>query len=140
MGLDMYLERHVFVWRPEKLLLKGINVNPKKVTKIIETAIYWRKANQIHGWFVKKCQDGVDDCDKHYVDRKKLEELKKTCDEVLKHPKKAAKLLPPTPGFFFGETEINDYYFEQVKRTNKELAKILKKKNDEGVYYYRSSW
>ena len=23
---------------------------------------YWRKANQIHGWFVNKCQDGVDDC------------------------------------------------------------------------------
>lgn len=45
---------------------------------------YWRKANQIHNWFVEHVQDGEDDCCYHNeVTKELLEELLDTCEEVL---------------------------------------------------------
>ena len=40
---------------------------------------YWRKANQIHNWFVENVQNGVDDCGCYEVTKEQLEELLKTC-------------------------------------------------------------
>ena len=34
-------------------------------SRIIEQVGYWRKANQIHNWFVENVQDGEDDCCYH---------------------------------------------------------------------------
>ena len=51
---------------------------------IIEHVGYWRKANQIHNWFVNNVQDGEDDCNYHNeVTKEKLEELHDTCIAVL---------------------------------------------------------
>lgn len=54
------------------------------------TVIYWRKANQIHNWFVQNVQGGVDNCESYYVDKEKLIELRDTCRRVLE----ATKLSP----------------------------------------------
>ena len=51
---------------------------------IIEQVGYWRKANQIHNWFVENIQDGEDDCDYHReVTKEDLEELLDVCKRVL---------------------------------------------------------
>ena len=51
---------------------------------ISEEVGYWRKANQIHNWFVENVQDGVDDCDYHdEVTKETLEELLDVCKRVL---------------------------------------------------------
>lgn len=44
---------------------------------------YWRKANQIHRWFVEHVQDNVDDCNSYYVKKKDIEELLSTCRAVV---------------------------------------------------------
>ena len=74
---------------------------------------YWRKANQIHGWFVENVQNGVDECKKTYVPKEKLIELKELCEDLLhtKDKQKAQELLPATSGFFFGSTDTNDKYY-----------------------------
>ena len=52
--------------------------------RIIEEVGYWRKANQIHNWFVENVQDGVDDCGYHNeVTKEDLEELLNICEIVL---------------------------------------------------------
>ena len=52
--------------------------------RIKEEVGYWRKANQIHKWFVDHVQDGEDDCDYHHECTKEvLEELLATCEKVL---------------------------------------------------------
>lgn len=51
---------------------------------LFQSVGYWRKANQIHNWFVGNVQDGVDNCGKYEVTKEQLEELKRTCEEVLK--------------------------------------------------------
>ena len=43
---------------------------------------YWRKANQIHNWFVKNVQDGIDDCGTYEVTEEQLVDLLDTCKEV----------------------------------------------------------
>ena len=52
--------------------------------RITEEVGYWRKANQIHNWFVENIQDGVDDCGYHReVTEEDLNELLDICQRVL---------------------------------------------------------
>ena len=52
--------------------------------RIMEEIGYWRKANQIHNWFVEHVQNGEDDCCYHNeVTKEVLEELLDICEEVL---------------------------------------------------------
>jgi hypothetical protein len=103
------------------------------------TVAYWRKANAIHAWFVEHCQDGRDECQESYVDRDQLQELLDLCEKALID--KDADLLPPQSGFFFGSTEINEWYWDDLEHTAKVLSAIL---NDEKLerysFYYQSSW
>ena len=55
---------------------------------IIEQVGYWRKANQIHNWFVENVQDGEDDCNYHHeVTKEMLELLRANCIAVIKASK-----------------------------------------------------
>src|SRR5690349_14391374 len=96
MGLDMYLTRKVYVknWnhtRPDKrhevtVLKNGVplsDIKPERITYVIEEVAYWRKANQIHQWFVTNIQGGEDDCGKYLVSIEKLRELVGLCKQVL---------------------------------------------------------
>lgn len=67
---------------------------------------YWRKANQIHNWFVYKVQDGFDECEPHEVSADDLVYLVDTIDRALEESMRlgvesAAKILPIAEGFFF---------------------------------------
>jgi hypothetical protein len=54
--------------------------------------MYWRKANAIHGWFVRECASGVDECQPIFVPRHKLRELRNDCVQALAD--KAKNLVP----------------------------------------------
>ena len=152
MGLDMYLSKKTYVknWRhmrPEELhkitIKKGgkavKNIKPERISYLIEEVGYWRKFNALHQWFVENCQGGEDDCKEYYVDRSKLETLLGILKNVKEHKEKAAELLPTASGFFFGGTEYDEYYFEEIDRTIKLLEGLLKE-DENGDYYYQSSW
>ena len=47
--------------------------------------------------------------------------LRNLCEMVLLKKYKACDILPTQEGFFFGSTEYDDLYFEQIKKTKKEL-------------------
>jgi hypothetical protein len=150
MGLDMYLNRHVYCGKhthnedvkPPIIEVPGIN--PMKVKSIVEEAIYWRKANAIHRWFVWNVQDGLDNCGTYYVGRGQLQELLDTVTKVLQaHDEETAmNLLPPQEGFYFGSTNVDTWYWEDLERTKTNLDAILAMPEDEdhGDYYYHSSW
>jgi hypothetical protein len=87
-GLDMYLNRKIFIWSydRENLSITGIDkytIDPKEVKEIVIEAGYWRKANAIHNWFVKNVQDGEDDCKDYYVSSEQMQELLDTVNTVL---------------------------------------------------------
>jgi len=112
-----------------------------KLKEVVYEGMYWRKANAIHQWFVENVQDGDDDCRQYYVGRDDLERLMDLCVEVISNPDKAAELLPPQGGFFFGAAEVDEWYWEQVKRTHKELKELLSRElGSEWSFSYQSSW
>lgn len=144
------------------------NADPSDdVFHIGQRVAYWRKANAIHAWFVNNVQDGVDECQESYVGRKHLLELVEKCSTVLDklNPvfqksydndeweggatdvvSEVAEVLPPCSGFFFGSTDIDMYYYHQVRYTHdriKELLEWLDKEHSEGRWWYvtyQASW
>jgi len=99
----------------------------------------WRKSNQIHKYFVDNCQDGRDDCREYYADREKLAELLSLCKQVLADKSKAEELLPVQEGFFFGDTEYDQWYYSDLTDTVEILENCLKMSND-WEFHYQSSW
>jgi hypothetical protein len=161
MGLDMFLSKKTYVQRwdhqsPEETysvnVTRGGNsvdhIQPNRVSYVEEQIGYWRKANQIHHWFVENVQDGNDNCGTYYVGISDLMNLLNLCKEVKDNPEKAEELLPPQGGFFFGDVSINEYYFQDIDRTIEILEGVLSEKvfdkNGKECYpadfYYSSSW
>ena len=109
--------------------------------RVVLPLMYWRKANAIHGWFVAKVQDGIDECQRAEVTREKLFELRKTIKCVEEHKDEAALKLPPVEGFFFGSYDIDDYYWSDIARTREMLDRIAEKGlTEQATIYYQSSW
>lgn len=104
----------------------------------LQDVIYWRKANSIHGFFVREVQGGEDDCGFYEVPRATLERLLSLCETALET--RNDSLLPPTGGFFFGSTEVDDWYWHDIERTRDSLAEILRDNDDESRFWYSSSW
>ena len=164
MGLDMYLkaERYVSGWghsdegqRDEYFALVGMfgmnayveEHSPSATVSF--TVAYWRKANQIHGWFVRNVQDGEDDCRGYDVGRDQLIGLRSLCNELLlEHAEgrptcmeKVKALLPPTQGFFFGTYGVDDYYWEELRDTITMLDRVLAMPETHDTWFtYQSSW
>lgn len=116
------------------------HIKPERISYVVEEMGYWRKANAIHRWFVENVQDGDDRCQLSYVERKQLAKLLELVIEVLNNPERSEELLPTQAGFFFGSTDYDGYYFEDLKATKKILKQVLKESADEGTFFYQSSW
>ena len=103
------------------------------------TCAYWRKANQIHSWFVREVQGGEDNCGEYYVPSDKLIELLAICKHSLEN--KDPALLLPQGGFFFGSTDIDEWYWNDLKSTISQLERILALPEFDNLsFYYNSSW
>lgn len=108
----------------------------------VHEVAYWRKANAIHKWFVDNVQDGEDDCQAHReLTKQDLETLRDLCVKVKDDPDMAKELLPRQEGFFFGDTNYDDWYFEDIDNTIGQLEELLAD-HDFANYrlYYVSSW
>jgi hypothetical protein len=145
MGLDMYLNAKRFLWHSEDELADKVSevfteLGDARVKEITAEVMYWRKSNAIHKWFVDNVQDGTDECQESWVERKHLEALLAVIDEVLVDREKALLLLPPQSGFFFGSKDVDDWYWEDLVRTKKGLEDILSKEWQGWDFYYRASW
>lgn len=152
MGLDMYLSRKRYIkqWdhiSPDKqyavTLTRGGKpiqlVNPSYLT---EEIMYWRKANHIHKWFVDNVQGGRDECQESICFVDDLKKLVSLCERVLADHSLAPALLPTQSGFFFGGTEYDEYYFEDLKETVDKLKPVIQEEaTDEWLdFIYQSSW
>lgn len=156
MGLDMYLDKELYVSEFDK------NGDAEKIAKVYSLfgikdmsenykhfsikfpAIYWRKSNQIHSWFVSNVQHGEDDCRGYDVDVDDLRKLLGVVKAQLNNKKKI--ILEPSKGFFFGSYEIDEWYWKDLERTKTDLEREVKFVEDEAKlgrhwnYEYRASW
>jgi hypothetical protein len=161
MGLDMYLGAR--------------NTNGE-----FQELGYWRKANAVHGWFVRECADGVDECQEIFVSREQLLQLRSDCNNALATRETATpnnaegrvisqpigsgqdimdfimenmkveqqKIgstmvsddpLAPTAGFFFGSTEKDEWYYNDLMETIDIIDKALAL-GDGWQVIYQASW
>ena len=183
MGLDMYLSKKTYVkrWEHQKkseqfnvTIKRGTKkfegIRPERVSYITEEIMYWRKANQIHGWIANNGYEITPDV-RYTLEGEQIVELLNTCKKVLEILNTAPKvkkeivggwrngeeymtevevydntdeimeLLPPVQGFFFGSYEINDWYKEQIEETISVLEDEINSNTDNyPEYEYYASW
>lgn len=151
MGLDMYFYGQRYLWNfgdngdgaiAESIGKMFPEIGNHKAKKVEVEFMYWRKANQIHRWFVDNVQDGKDECQESYVEWDKLYQLRDVCRAVMADRSQADVLLPAASGFFFGTTDYDEWYFQDVENTIKFLDDLLERKEQlkSWDFYYRSSW
>lgn len=153
MGLDMYLYKKTYVGAHYKHnQAKGvvditvgeencrIPVQLDRINSIDELFGYWRKANAIHKWFIEKCADGVDECQRIDISREKMCELLSVVETVIANPEKAQELLPVGSGFFFGSDQYDTWYFKDLEATKEILDTALESGERYGYFYYQASW
>jgi hypothetical protein len=152
MGLDMYLraDKYVGGWdhNPKysefDALVKLTGMKPTDASPtfyVSATVAYWRKCNQIHKWFTDTLADGRDECQEVYVTRENLETLLDLCKQVKIAHSLAPELLPTESGFFFGSTDYDQYYMEDIDWTIEQLSAILKNPvYNDCDFKYQASW
>lgn len=156
MGLDMYLNAKRYISKhfnegdavvaraiqeqfPELAGKAGRWGDDSPVKEVTVEAGYWRKANAIHQWFVKNVQAGEDDCRPYDVGREQLEELRELCKRVLAFRHLAVELLPAQAGFFFGSTDYDNWYFDELTQTVAIIDDVLSLPKS-WDFEYRASW
>jgi len=186
MGLDMYLsaKRYAGDWNHMKdeertayrdvmraVGKPGYRCEGSPSATVSVGCAYWRKANQIHAWFVNNVQGGEDDCKTYHVEREELEKLRDLCREVIEgsklvagavttgqtlkagvwtnettpgkvvaNPDFAAERLPTQSGCFFGGTDYDEYYVEDLKDTVRQIDDALGNFGEGWEFEYSSSW
>lgn len=163
MGLDMYLyyRRNFSGWDPRdagyytgilgETGMSSIASHDSRSLTVEVTAIYWRKANAVHGWFVNELAGGVDECQRISVARDDLIRLREICKNALSVPAgidvedHAGGILPTQEGFFFGGTSYDENYLYDLARTITEIDKLLAQLPAEGEGWdwslsYQASW
>ena len=160
LGLDMYLHSIPKIegleWK--EILLAGNRFHQTEENKLkvyhdylekagktpkelIEEVGYWRKANQIHHWFVENIQNGQDDCRNYLVTKESLQNLLDLSKKVLVNKASASEFLPTTPGFFFGSLAYDYFYEMEISQTHSLLENLLKHFDFDTHYLiYTSSW
>lgn len=160
MGLDMFLHKRerintydfkqqgdaqakkmtvktVVEWEDGKTEEQEYTCEPQHSGYVYLPIAYWRKANEIHRWFLGFLDDGEEDhCQQIYVDGTHILELVDLCKQVLADHSKAQELLPTQEGFFFGSTEYDEWYFKDLENTI-EMLKDIKPEDD---FIYQASW
>lgn len=107
--------------------------------------LYWRKANAIHDFFVQHAQEGEDDCGYYTVDISVIDKLLSDIDTRIKQALTGERpewdVLPTARGFFFGGTDYDEYYFQELERTRDVLQEVMDGfDSDNETFVYHSSW
>lgn len=152
MGLDMYLDCVTMFYDTSNedardAAVMPVNIKNDRVKSITESMIYWRKANQIHRWFVNNVQNGEDNCGTYLVNRDDISSLLAAVTVVLDAKDKSLDLGIERANSLLPPVEVGERYWSVLDRTKKELEDLLAemdltdpKGNFYQHYTYSSSW
>ena len=91
-----------------------------------EEVAYFRKVNFLLPFF-----EYGENCSRLEIDDYKIDELLFKCKQVLEDHSLAETLLPTLGGFLFGNSEYNDWYFEDVKEVYDKFSEIAEDFNSD---------
>ena len=87
---------------------------------------YFRKVNFLLPFF-----EYGENCSRLEIDDYKIDELLVKCKQVLEDHSLAETLLPTQSGCFFGNTEYNNWYFDDVKKVYDKFSEIAEDFNSD---------
>jgi hypothetical protein len=96
---------------------------------------YFRKVNFFYHYFAEKLVDET-----AWIEREDLVDIIDRCEKVLEDHTLGPKLLPTQSGFFFGSTEYDDWYYNDVKDCLKQMKGLLKGLKDDEQLYVVMNW
>lgn len=101
----------------------------------------YRKFNFLRLWLVNN-NDYDDTANLDVVDLpyENLLKLRKDCKTVLDDHDKADSILPTQDGFFFGSTDYDDWYFNDVKKLYTDLNEIVNNYGENIAYITYEEW
>lgn len=117
------------------------------VSSLIRQVGYFRKANEIQAFIEDKYAadfGGDINCKDVYLTKDVIMELYDICKELLaikgkkKFTEVAAEKLPTCSGFFFGSTEYDEYYKEDLRQYVNMVDKM--DLDNENIDYYYHCW
>lgn len=100
-------------------LIKELEDEKEKINPWNEVA-YFSKVNFLIPFFGYE-----ENCSNIEIDKYQVEDLIEACKEVLANHDKASFLLPTQAGFFFGSTDYDDWYFDDVESVKTTFESIL---------------
>ena len=100
-------------------LINELEDEKEKINPWNEVA-YFRKVNFLIPFFGYE-----ENCSNIEIDKYQVEDLIEACKEVLVNHDKASFLLPTQEGFFFGSTDYDDWYFDDVQNVKEKFEEIL---------------
>lgn len=100
-------------------LINELEDEKEKINPWNEVA-YFRKVN-----FLIPFLGYEENCSNIEIDKYQVEDLIEACKEVLANHDKASFLLPTQTGFFFGSTDYDDWYFDDVQNVKEKFEEIL---------------
>ena len=100
-------------------LIKELEDEKEKINPWNEVA-YFRKVNFLIPFFGYE-----ENCSNIEIDKYQVEDLIEACKEVLANHDKASFFLPTQEGFFFGSTDYDDWYFDDVQNVKEKFEEIL---------------
>ena len=122
---------------PELNNIMGLDIFFKK--KKVKEIGYFRKVNFLVKYFEDNC--GLDTANQtplriHIND---IMDLKDRCSEVINNPHKAEELLPTMDGFYFGSSDYDENYLEDVQRVYDYCTYLLSEfdalQEDESIWF-----
>lgn len=111
------------------------------IDKVKSTNIaYFRKINFLVDYFENYVEYEIENLRYVDIDEESVIELINRCQQVLEDHSLAKDLLPTKEGFYFGSTEYDEYYFEDVEEvlntmTNTILPEFEKLSEGESIKF-----
>ena len=103
----------------------SIYIDQYKKNGEFKELLFFTKVNFLLPFF-----DYTENCEDIKINKQQVEDLADTCKQVLKKLK-AKTLLPNTEEFFFGSTEYDEMYFDNIKLVLQRFQHLLKTFNFE---------
>ncbi len=127
----------------QKITLRKVYYGPRNSTKAdVDTYEYWfRKVNSLQGYMEEKYQ--TKNTEEHEINWDDIEYLHSVSSYILENNKDVEymKENPPTQeGFFYGSTEYDEWYLEDMKHLNEVTTELLSMKDDSAHLTYWCWW
>lgn len=99
--------------------------------------MYYRKVNSLYAYFSDRLES--EQC---LVTKADVEDIIDRASKVLlAHDEEvSAELLPTQSGFFFGSTEYDEYYYDDIADVYKQFTKYLEDWTDDTIGWVYFSW